>query len=346
MYRLSVHISNAPFTMGNLFTTFTNCRLCINGKIVDGERLVVSQDTGQILKSTGYIGGDIIDLDGDIIAPGYLDLNAFGRQKPPTSSSTGKQEHDVWLQELSEKYVFEGVVGFWTTTSNASPVSSNHANASRSAKLLGNHVASTSSIAMDPDRVAATATSDLATLDVTDIDSITTISSTGVRVAVSSNSATYAQAESALYAGATCLCPPFAPITSDDPGALGLLALQDRLSPFVVLPCDVEILHAKTAVLLFRSSPEKAILSSSPAIALDQAVRNMYYWSGCDIAKAVKAVTENVADLMGLRDRGRLREGYRADFVVLDDGGNVKQVWLAGVRLWPEDNEADDEEYF
>lgn len=67
---------------------------------------------------------------------------------------------------------------------------------------------------------------------------------------------------------------------------------------------------------------------------LDECVRNLMSWSGCSVAEGSRCATENVADLMGLEDRGKLVEGRRADFVVLDDEGYVLQTWVGGRRVW------------
>ena len=69
-------------------------------------------------------------------------------------------------------------------------------------------------------------------------------------------------------------------------------------------------------------------------LTLDEGVRNLINWSGCSVAHAVKCVTENVADLMGLNDRGRLTEGHRADFVILDEEATICETWVKGVKVW------------
>lgn len=68
--------------------------------------------------------------------------------------------------------------------------------------------------------------------------------------------------------------------------------------------------------------------------SLAECVRNLMRWSGCDVAQAVRCVTENVAEMMGERTRGRLEAGRRADFVVMDDEGYVLQTWVAGKMVW------------
>jgi hypothetical protein len=107
--------------MGNLFTTFTNCRLCINGKIVEGERLVVSQDDGQILESTGYIGGEIVDLDDAIIAPGFLELHTNGANGFHYTNSASDTEYEAQLKNVASFYPSHGVTGFWATVPTIEP---------------------------------------------------------------------------------------------------------------------------------------------------------------------------------------------------------------------------------
>jgi N-acetylglucosamine-6-phosphate deacetylase len=101
--------------MGNLFTTFTNCRILVNGELIEGERLVVSQDDGLILKSTGYIGGEIIDLDDLIIAPGFLELHSNGVNGFHFTSFENESQYSEKLLETAKYYLSQGVTGFWTT---------------------------------------------------------------------------------------------------------------------------------------------------------------------------------------------------------------------------------------
>ena len=67
---------------------------------------------------------------------------------------------------------------------------------------------------------------------------------------------------------------------------------------------------------------------------LQEGVRNLMKWTGCNTAEAVRTVTENVADFMGLEDRGKLLEGRRADFAILDEDGFVRETWVEGKKVW------------
>ena len=73
-------------------------------------------------------------------------------------------------------------------------------------------------------------------------------------------------------------------------------------------------------------------------MSLQEGVRNLMRWSGCSLAQAVRCVTENVAEMMGLEHTGKLEEGRRADFVVLSEEGDVQQTWVAGRKVWERGN--------
>lgn len=146
-----------------------------------------------------------------------------------------------------------------------------------------------------------------------------------------------------------------------------------RDSPYYTIIPDGNHLHPSVATLLFRSNPEKCILitdsielaglddgvypghSQIPfkqrktgskvtidgtdtlvggCASLQECIQNLMKWSGCSVAEAVRCVTENVADLMGDETRGKLEAGRRADFVVLNDEGEVLQTWVAGIKVW------------
>jgi len=68
---------------------------------------------------------------------------------------------------------------------------------------------------------------------------------------------------------------------------------------------------------------------------LSECVQNLMKWSGCGVAEAVRCATENVTDFMGNQNRGKLEAGRKADLVILDDAGNVKQTWVGGQKVWP-----------
>lgn len=143
--------------------------------------------------------------------------------------------------------------------------------------------------------------------------------------------------------------------------------------PYYSIVSDGHHIHPNVATLLYRAAPHRCILiSDSVELAgledgtypghaqiphqqvktgpiakiegtdtligacstLDEGVKNLIKWSGCSVAEAVRCVTENIADMMGVMNRGLLQEGRRADFVVLDDDGNVLETWIEGKQVW------------
>ncbi|KAK5950328.1 hypothetical protein OHC33_008547 [Knufia fluminis] len=81
------------------------------------------------------------------------------------------------------------------------------------------------------------------------------------------------------------------------------------------------------------SKGEKETLIGS-CITLPEGVRNMVEAAGVTLAEAVRCASANIADLMNDESRGKLVAGRRADFVVFDKHGHVKQTWIGGKLVW------------
>lgn len=152
------------------------------------------------------------------------------------------------------------------------------------------------------------------------------------------------------------------------------MAEEDGVSsPYYSIIPDGNHLHPSVATMLFRANPEKCIIITDSielagledgvypghaqipfqqrktgskvtidetdtlvggCASLQKCVQNVMKWSGCNVAEAVRCVTENVANMMGDGSRGKLEAGRRADFVVLNDEGEVLQTWVAGKMVW------------
>lgn len=194
------------------------------------------------------------------------------------------------------------------------------------------------------------------------------------RVSLGHSTADYDTGATALSAGASALTHVFnamPPLHHREPGLAGLISSPQ--SPYYSIIADSIHLHPSTVAMAYRANPKKAILITDAielaglsdgvypgnaqiahkqekkgnrvvlegtdtligsCCGLDECVRNLVKFSGCELAEAVQCVTENVADMMGLEDRGRLSEGRRADFVVLNDQGEVLQTWISGKMAW------------
>ena len=195
-----------------------------------------------------------------------------------------------------------------------------------------------------------------------------------IRVSLGHTSANYDIGLQALKNGATALTHVFnamAPLHYREPGIAGLISSSQE--PYYSLIADNVHLHPATLATAFRANPRRAILITDSlevgglpdgvysgnaqvrhsqekhgdrvtlagtdtlvggCAGLDQCVRNLMKASGCSISEAVRCVTENVANMMGERDRGVLEEGRRADLVMLNDDGVVLATWVGGRKVW------------
>ena len=197
----------------------------------------------------------------------------------------------------------------------------------------------------------------------------------GIVISLGHSSADYETGVSALRAGAKTLTHVFNamnPLNHRSPGLAGLLASPE--SPFFSIIPDGIHLHPATVAMAYRANPEKCILITDSiemagmpdgiypghaqiphlqrklgnkvtiegsdtligsCISIDECVRNLQKFSGCGLAESIRCVTENVATLMSLDDRGILEPGRRADCVILDENGYVEQTWIKGLRVHP-----------
>ncbi|KAF2143250.1 carbohydrate esterase family 9 protein [Aplosporella prunicola CBS 121167] len=284
----------------NQFTTFTNCRYCLDGALVD-DHLVISEETGKIIKRTGYIGGEIVDLEGNIIAPGLLELHTNGVNGFHFTHFENNHQYELKLKETAEFYVTQGVTGFWATLPTVPPETfqkilpslAPHAFPS-AATLLGAHVEGpylsphkpgahthtlfhTPASASDPLAIYGPALSNrtikLCTL-APELEASTALiralTAHGVVVSLGHSVASYSTGLAALAAGATGLTHTLnamAPLESRAPGLAGLLALPDDPTaavpaPYYSLIADGQHLAPATLALLYRAAPHRALLVS------------------------------------------------------------------------------------
>ena len=100
--------------MSGWFTLFTNCRYILYGELVE-DHLVISDETGLILKRDGYIGGEAVDLEDTIIAPGFLELHTNGANGFHFTHYDDEQSYGAKIDAIASYYTTQGVTGFWAT---------------------------------------------------------------------------------------------------------------------------------------------------------------------------------------------------------------------------------------
>ncbi|RIJ46645.1 hypothetical protein D1614_18440 [Maribellus luteus] len=84
----------------------------------------------------------------------------------------------------------------------------------------------------------------------------------------------------------------------------------------------------------YKGAPARLVkenVLAGSGLTMDQAVRNAIAWLDIDLSEAVKMASTYPAETIGLGHRkGKLVDGYDADFVILDKQLNVIQTWIAG----------------
>ena len=196
----------------------------------------------------------------------------------------------------------------------------------------------------------------------------------GVVVSLGHTGATYAQASTALDAGATWgthLFNAMTPLHHREPGVIGAL-LADERATFGIIPDGVH-LHPSLFGWLIRAKGAERITLVTDAMAaaglgqgesrlgqrrvsvdatsarlengvlagsiltLDQAIRNLVAWGACSLAEALAMASTVPARLLGEDKLGRIATGCRADIVVLDAALQVRQTIVGGAIVFSRD---------
>jgi N-acetylglucosamine-6-phosphate deacetylase len=191
-----------------------------------------------------------------------------------------------------------------------------------------------------------------------------------VVVALGHSAASAEQASAAVAHGArhvTHLFNAMSPLHHRAPGLVGVALVDDRLTCDLI--CDGVHVHPAALRLAARAKAERLVLISDridlPAegaagfgsgplhedgavlrladgrlagsrLTLDRGVANARALAGLELLQAVAAATVRPARLLGIEgERGTLRPGARADLVVLEPDGSVRETWIGGRRVHP-----------
>jgi len=129
-----------------------------------------------------------------------------------------------------------------------------------------------------------------------------------------------------------------------DPGAIKMawMANPERLVLIsdAISALGLEEGDYRLGTMDVRVNGGKAVVKGTETLAgsvlrMDQAVKNLKAFTGCSTVQALEAASLRPAQVIGVDDRkGRLDEGYDADFVVLDQDLNVQQTYRAGERVF------------
>lgn len=198
----------------------------------------------------------------------------------------------------------------------------------------------------------------------------------GVVVSAGHSLATYDEGEAAVAAGVrygTHLFNAMTAVHHRDPG-LSLALLDDDRVTIGLIPDGLHVHPALVRLVWERLGPQRlnvvtdamAALGMPPGtyqlgdhavtvdgscarlesgtlagciVPLDEALRNLVSYTGCTLAQAIATVTTTPARLLGIAaERGTLRPGAAADFVLLTPDLEVMATYINGVRAYRADD--------
>jgi len=190
----------------------------------------------------------------------------------------------------------------------------------------------------------------------------------GVCVSLGHSDADFVATARAVTAGACHATHTFnamRPLDHRDPGIVGAVLTDDRLSADII----ADGIHLDPSVVkLFASAkgPERTVLITDAisatgmpegryrlgpievdvkdgkcmsgaklagsVLTVDRAVRNLAHFAEWDLPQAIAAASRNPARVAGLTNKGFLVPGADADFVVLNEQGEVLRTLIGGVE--------------
>jgi N-acetylglucosamine-6-phosphate deacetylase len=198
------------------------------------------------------------------------------------------------------------------------------------------------------------------------IEAIRRANQRGVAVSIGHTDATLVQAQSAVGAGARMFTHVFnamRPLHHRDPGVV--TAALTPSPAFAAVIADGVHVHPQVLALVYRARGAAGMILTSDKVGANpgdgtllnsatngqraaqaadgrlagnlvpllDGVRLMVAEVGASVGEAAMMAATNPAQLLGIRERGRVEVGCRADLLVLDPQMNLKAVFIAGCEL-------------
>lgn len=356
--------------------------------VVEGGRIVAIGD-----RADAPLGADHIDLQGDILLPGFIDIQVNGgggvlfNDDPsietirriaqthahfgttallPTLISDDLEKVSAAISAVEQAIALgvPGVIGIHLEGPFLSTDRKGIHDATKFRPFLEDHVELMS-------RLKAGVTVVTLSPEQAPPEIIRALVQRGVRVCAGHTNATYAEMRAALDAGVTGFTHLFnamSPLTSREPGVVGA-ALEDQAS-WCGLIVDGAHVAPTTLKLALRCKPLDRFMlvtDAMPSVGMAEpsfvlqgrrihvedgtcraddgtlagsdlnmlrAVHNAIDQLGLDLPSAAAMGSAHAAAFLGMAlDRGSIRPGARADFVVLREDLAMRSVWIGGKQV-------------
>lgn len=370
----------------------------VNGRVLIGRKLLIGQsvviDDGRILSIVE--GGpqpawDVVDLRGQILAPGFIDVQVNGGGDRLFNDDPSVDA----IAAIGRAHRRFGTTGFLPTliSDDAAKIAAaldaaRVAIASEVPGVLGVHIEGpflnpAKKGIHDPTKLRPITNSDVKLLsrpisgktvvtlapEAVPADAIRRLASAGAIVCAGHTQATADQLFEALrngLRGFTHLFNAMSQLGAREPGVVGA-ALYDENSWCGII-VDGHHVDSRVLKIALRAAPHRRFMLVSDAMPsvggsksfmlngeritasagkcvnaqgtlagsdldMASAVRNAVSMLGLDLVDALMMASANPAAFLGLdHELGRIHPGYRANLVLLDNGLNVTDTWIDGVR--------------
>ena len=370
-------------------TAFTGAKVFDGLALHDDAVLVVDGPTVIGLAAGVPMDADEIALNGGILAPGLLDLQVNGGGGLMIDGRTTVQD----LRDICDTHLRLGSTGVLPTlitdTAEATAkvieagIASTDMPGFLGLHLEGPHLDPRRKGAHDPGLIRPMEDEDLAMLvnaarrlpalmvtvapSAVRPDQISALAEAGAIVSLGHSDCTFAEAQTAIAAGARCATHLFnamSQLGNREPGLVGAVLANDIAAGLIA-----DTIHVASATLriALAARPDGLFLVSDcmaaagtdqtqftlggrtilrhdgrltlkdgtlagADLSLPQAIAVMVHKIGLAPDRALAMATRTPADVIGRNDLGRLTAGARADLVHLTDTFQVKSVWQGGKK--------------
>ena len=127
--------------------------------------------------------------------------------------------------------------------------------------------------------------------------------------------------------------PGFVKLIFGIKGAEKIMIVTDTIDATAMPDGEYELGGQKVILKNGRPTLEDGTIAAA-VLVFSGAVRNFREFTGCSLKELAKVSSLNSLNSLGIKDRGRISEGYRADLVLLDENLEVEETVLNGKTVF------------
>lgn len=389
-----------------------NCSTCQSGKLEQNSELYVDVENGIFVDFQTYSQAqthEVVDLKGQIVAPGYIDIQnngVYGVNFSLLKTDATEIQRSIFearYRDVMAKYLRTGVTAMCPTMTSTKSEIYHHmvpifhkSRNSYCTDSLGAHLegpfiniqkrgchpksaiaANNKSSKLESVYGSLNLKRNVAIVTVAPeipgvMDQIPELVKDGVVVSIGHTLLDSESSFRAISKGATMITHLYNAMPQPHhrkTGLVGTICDPRHKSPYFGLICDGIHVDPAMCVIAYRANPSKCVLVTDAmhlfglpdgeykwenlaikkknnrlvlkgtetlagaATDLAKCVRNLMEWTDISLPEAVRTVSENAANALGIRSKGNLIPGSDADMVILNVKGEVLDVYKLGRRV-------------